>query len=118
MKHIVTILLITLFCASCANGNKQNETPAEEEQAKTLCGGYTDQRDLSEEDIAFFKEVTAGEELVLTPVSVATQVVAGVNYKFLCRYEDKAAGESGNCTVTIFRDLKGNAKVTKIEKEQ
>lgn len=52
------------------------------------CGGYTEYRELNEEDAQLFAEVYA-EEPALEPYAVATQVVAGTNYRFLCRDAEK-----------------------------
>lgn len=73
---------------------------------ETLCGGYTRQHGLSEEDLALFRKVMG--ETPFTPLSVATQVVAGLNYRFLC---------TGNCTITIFQPLQGEPVVSKIQEE-
>ena len=50
-----------------------------------LMGGYTDQRPLTAEDSAVFATATKDYAyLKLAPLSVATQVVAGTNYLFVC----------------------------------
>ena len=82
-----------------------------------MTGAYTDQREPTEEEVAIFRKVTGEGDMVLTPLSVSTQVVAGLNYKFWCRYEDSGRGVSGHCWVVIYMDLKGNATLTSIKKE-
>lgn len=93
-----------------------------------LCGGYTDQREPTEDEMEMFRSVTGDGEVAYTPLSVSTQVVAGTNYRFYCRFEDtsdgiqrKAADEGdkyGYCQVTIFKPLPGRGEptVTSIEK--
>lgn len=83
-----------------------------------LLGGYTDQREPSGEEMAMFKAVTGIGELVLTPLSVSTQVVAGTNYKFWCRYQD--GEDSGHCWVVIFKPLpgQGEPRLASLEKEE
>lgn len=50
-----------------------------------LMGGFTDQRALTAEDSAVFAAATKDYAyLKLAPLSVATQVVAGTNYLFVC----------------------------------
>jgi len=50
-----------------------------------LMGGFTDQRALTAEDSAVFAVATKDYAyLKLAPLSVATQVVAGTNYLFVC----------------------------------
>lgn len=48
-----------------------------------LAGGYTQYRKLTDNDRLIF-ERTYHDHLSLTPKRVATQVVAGTNYRFLC----------------------------------
>jgi flavodoxin len=50
-----------------------------------LLGGYSEQRPLTAEDSAVFAEATKDYAyLGLKPLSVATQIVAGTNYLFVC----------------------------------
>ena len=116
---ILNFILPLVLIASCAS---QNDTPADVTADDTvneqLCGGYTDQREPSDNEMALFRQVTASQSTSYTPLSVSTQVVAGLNYKFWCRYEDSASGESGHCWVLIYKDLQGNATLTGVTKEQ
>ena len=72
-----------------------------------LLGGYSEQRPLTAEDSAVFAEATKDYAyLSLKPLSVATQVVAGTNYLFVC--EMKAFGGPATQTnVKIFKPLPG-----------
>ena len=89
---------------------------------KQLCGGYTEQREMTDEEMEMFRSVTGTGDIVFTPLSVSTQVVAGTNYRFYCRYEDtsdgvqrKSADEDdkyGYCWVTIFKPLPGQGEPT------
>lgn len=85
--------------------------------AQQLVGGFTAQREPTEEEVAMFKTATGVGEMTFTPLSVSTQVVAGTNYKFWCRYQDK--DDSGHCWVVIFKPLpgQGEPKVSSIKKE-
>lgn len=85
------------------------------DEMKAVCGGFTDQREPSEEEMEMFRKLTAVGDVVYTPLTVSTQVVAGINYKFWCRFEDKASGDSGHCWVKIYKDLKGDAKFSGVE---
>ena len=87
------------------------------EDSRPVCGGYTDQREPSEEEIEMFHKVTGGGSVTYTPQSVSTQVVAGLNYKFRCTYADSADGSSGHCWVTIYKPLQGDPEMTGITKE-
>ena len=83
-----------------------------------LLGGYSEQRPLTAEDSAAFAEATKDYAyLGLKPLSVATQIVAGTNYLFVC--EMKAFGGSATQTnVKIFKPLpgRGAAELIVVEK--
>lgn len=83
-----------------------------------FAGGYTEQREPTEEEVEMFKAVTSDCDIVLSPLSVSTQVVAGLNYRFWCRYQQ--GDESGHCWVTIYKPLpgQGDPRLTSIDKEQ
>lgn len=52
------------------------------------CGGFTKFRPVEEEDLKVFQEAKGGLVGVdYEPLIVATQVVAGTNYKFICNAE-------------------------------
>lgn len=95
-----------------------------------LVGAYGQQRDISEEEMAMFRRATDDDGLtVYTPLSVSTQVVAGLNYRFWCRFEELGeAGEpsgekqedrSGYCWITVYKPLpgQGEPRVTAIVKD-
>ena len=91
---------------------KKNSTP--------LCGGYTEGREPSDEEYRLFRTVTDSMEgMSFTPLTVQTQVVAGINYKFYCRFSDGSEEYSpGHCWLTIYKPLpgQGEPKVTSLEK--
>ncbi|GHU36854.1 hypothetical protein FACS1894105_07950 [Clostridia bacterium] len=70
-------------------------------------GGYSAERDLTEEDIVIFN--SAAEKLTgvkYEPLKVATQVVAGTNYRFYCKAIYVTPGaEERYVYVTIFKPL-------------
>lgn len=84
------------------------------EKGGMLMGGYTEQRELTEEEMELFRSVTGDGDTTLTPLSVATQVVAGLNYRYYCRYEEKDG--SGHCWVVIYKPLQGEPQLSKLEK--
>ena len=76
-----------------------------------MTGAYTDGRALTDEELTLFRKTYKGKTK-LTPVSVSTQVVAGTNYRFVCK--DKAGKQ---VIVVIFQTLPcygGKAEVTSI----
>ena len=83
-----------------------------------LLGSYSEQRPLTAEDSAVFAEATKDYAyLGLKPLSVATQIVAGTNYLFVC--EMKAfGGPAVQTNVKIFKPLpgRGAAELIVVEK--
>lgn len=101
---LAVILGFTGFQCSEVDGNRH------------LCGAYTGQRAVTAEEMELFESVIGTIDTITeyTPVSVATQVVAGLNYKFLCRYDDRN-GSTGDCYVVIYQPLQGDPELTGIE---
>jgi len=83
-----------------------------------IAGGYSEDRDLTPEDLELFREATAGfVEVVYEPIKVATQVVAGMNYRFTALATLQSIPPDSNMVeITIFRSLEGELEVTGIEK--
>ncbi|PWJ33973.1 flavodoxin [Fibrobacter succinogenes] len=75
-----------------------------------LMGGFSEQRSLTAEDSAVFAAATKDYAyLGLKPLSVSSQVVAGMNYLFVC--EMKAFGGPATQTnVKIFKPLPGRGE--------
>lgn len=106
------LLVSGLLIAGCGNA------PAQRQEAdEPSCGGYTRQRELTEGEMEMFVSLTGTGDMTLTPVSVATQVVAGTNYRFWCMYRDEDA--DGHCWVVIYKPLpgQGEPEVISIQKE-
>ncbi len=81
-----------------------------------LLGGFSEPRDLTEEDWAVFNKAT--EEygyLHLRPISVSTQVVAGLNYNFTCSSAGPD-GQESTCQVLIFKPLQGDPYLKSVER--
>lgn len=82
------------------------------EKAPEVAGGWTEQNgELSAEDREAFDKAVAGTEYEgYTVVSLlGTQVVAGLNYRFLCTDESGAKKE-----MVVYRDLQGVCSVTEV----
>ena len=83
-----------------------------------LCGGFTEQRPVKAEDLEIFKAATKEYGyLNLKPKTVATQVVAGTNYLFVC--DMKAfGGDLETVQVKIFNPLpnQGEPQMMSVEK--
>lgn len=119
IKKYTLYLLSLALLLSCTIKRQETKTEIEiketKESSNTLvCGGYTTYRVLSSEEEKLFRDTYNGE-LQLEPFEVATQVVAGINYRFRC----KEKGSEFIYTVVIYKPLsgQGEAKTTSIKKE-
>jgi hypothetical protein len=76
---LAACLAITIMLAGCAK-----DSPKEPETSNLpAAGGYTGDRQLTDEDIEIFtKAMEANVGVGYEPTLVATQVVAGTNYRF------------------------------------
>lgn len=84
---------------------------------KNFVGAYGESRQPTEEDLAVFAEATKDYGyLNLTPLTVSSQVVAGMNYIFQCQM--KAFGEELAASVKIFKPLpgRGPAQLISVDK--
>lgn len=117
IRHFAVLLLASALFVGCAGQKSSNEADTNDTtvQESEMVGAFSNERELQEEELTLFQEVYHGD-VALTPKSVATQVVAGTNYRFRC---EDAAGE--DYLVTIFVPLPCNqseqqTEVTKVEK--
>jgi len=113
---LLSILFASLCCSPLAltscifTFNK-----ASDETTHPLCGAYTEQRELTDEDIALFRNLI--KDTSFTPLSVATQVVAGLNYCFRCNFDDGSGNPPCLYFVTIYQPLQGEPIILKIQDE-
>lgn len=111
MKKIIGIITITalslLTIASCGSCKK---TVSNNDEKVPVCGGYSDWRAVSDSDVSLFNKAIGDQykDLALVPTQVQTQVVAGLNYKFLCE------SVKGKCEVHIYKSLEGELEVTSV----
>lgn len=115
MLKLTIAALAAMLLTACGSPEKRTE----KQQEKTiLCGGYTGQRPLEASDRELFRRATTGMTGVsYTPESVATQVVAGTNYRFVCKAKTMTPNpETYRAEVIVFKPLpgQGEAKITKI----
>ena len=110
----IIILQIAAVVAVMMTGcsNSKNAIKAESDTQEHLVGAYTDGRKVSKEELELFQTTYKGV-VELTPESVSTQVVAGTNYKFICRDRNGKTYQ-----VVIYQKLPcygGEAEVTSVE---
>lgn len=106
---IVLLSLMSLLVACKTTRVSKVEEPVPQKQA--LLGGYTEYRELDDNDRQLF-ESTYTDKRKLTPQRVASCVVAGLKYRFVC--VDKKGRE---VIVVIFQPLPGRGEphVVKVE---
>ena len=115
MLKLTIAALAAMLLTACGSPEKRTE---KQHEKTILCGGYTRQRPLEASDRELFRRATAGMTGVsYTPESVATQVVSGTNYRFICTAKTATPGpETYEAEIIVFQPLpgQGEAKIAKI----
>jgi hypothetical protein len=80
-------------------------------------GGYSQDREVTPDDLAIFEAVMAdAQDAEYEPTFVATQVVAGTNYRFTATATPKSAdAKPYSVYVYIYQPLDGEPELTEIE---
>ena len=113
MKKLFCLALLICFASFLFAGcGKTVEPPVEETTAAAeppLVGGWSEDRPVTEEDLAvFYEALEMIDGVAYTPELVSTQVVAGMNYRFTAQalgvYPD---AEPYLARVFIFKPLGG-----------
>ena len=125
MKKLLTLLLtlLMIFTISGCNSSSQDEPIVDNpviEEDTPLAGGFTEVEDgtLTDELKDIFNKALDGlMGATYEPVElVATQVVAGTNYKFLANgIKTTNPITKGTYYITIYKDLQGDVKLLDIE---
>ncbi|MBQ0080656.1 MAG: hypothetical protein KBS95_03795 [Alistipes sp.] len=104
MKYIFSFIIALLFL-SCSSSQQQykNEkvTPSQDEM---LCGGWSQAREVTQQELEMFLNITSSLGKTWEVKSVQTQVVAGLNYRFL------AEAQAKSYIVRIFKPLPGQGE--------
>lgn len=118
MKKITKILLGAAMLLPWGVPNFALAAEAQPAEAGTemLCGGWTVQEEIdADARRTFAKGAKQVSQYRLTPISCSTQVVAGLNYCFLCVArpgQGPTAGRSAYAALNLYEDLSGNVEVT------
>ena len=117
---IVLLSVLSLGFTSC---EKLREIGFGKEQ-QGVVGGYSTPHNLSDEELAIFEQATSGLQGVeYKPMNVATQIVAGVNCRFLCKARRvEQGGKRGKryyATIVVHKPLagRGDLQILSIEKQ-
>lgn len=121
MKKLLIIALASSMLTACEWwGGKSDKGGEKESSAAVLCGGYTQQRTPTADELKLFSGALAEiDGAGYTPESVATQVVAGTNYRFVCKTVAATRDAPTYQTeVIIYQPLPecGEPKITSIKK--
>ena len=118
MRFYVMLLCLSLISGAYGCGGAGNE----KEDGTEIVGGYSKPRTLSKEEKALFEEAVKGLEGVeYKPLNVATQVVAGTNYRFICRGRETARkGKRFDAVIVVYKPLpgQGEPRVTSVERQK
>jgi len=88
-----------------------------EETREVKPGGYSKDREVAPDDLAIFEAAMAdSQDAEYEPTLVATQVVAGTNYRFTATATPKSAdAKPYSVYVYIYQPLDGEPELTEIE---
>lgn len=117
MSKILLLIAAVLTLSSCScTGSKTKKAT----KTQMIAGGYSQQREPNAEELALFKQVTAELDGVkYTPETVATQVVAGRNYRFVCKAVTATREpKTYKAEVVVYQPLpgQGEPRISKITK--
>lgn len=124
MRLIVMLIALALMplCNSC--DSLSAFLPGSSGKSEQV-GGYSDTRRLTDGEREMFdKYVARIGDIEYEAVNVATQIVAGMNYRFLCKgREVKADGKRGKkfyAAIVLYKPLpgQGEPRITSIERQK
>lgn len=96
---IILLAVVSLLLYGCGSD-------APETSSHTMVGGYTEDRELTPDDLEIFVAPLTEEQLATyEPLTVATQVVAGTNYRFYCSVMVNGQASDEYAYVYIFKPL-------------
>lgn len=114
MFRIHKILLLILAIGTMACGNEKSQV-----------GGFESQRRIKSEEKALFEQTTAHiTDVEYKPMNVATQIVAGTNYRYLCKARridnEGKRGKRFYAAIVIHKPLpgQGEPKIISIERNE
>ena len=118
MKYFYILFLAAVLSCVCVSCDQTpNSSPKE-----AVVGGYSEQRKLSDEERALFDSVAAEIAGVkYEPINVSTQIVAGVNYRFLCKgKEQERRGKKFYAVIVVHKPLPnaGEPRIISIERQK
>lgn len=120
MKRILTLVVAAAVLTACGGPARKAGKTEENHEKTMMTGGYTDPRQPDAKELELFRQVTAGLTGVeYTPENVATQVVAGLNYRFVCKASTVTPDpETYRAEIIVYQPLpgRGEARITGIKR--
>ena len=124
MHKICKYLFLTAIICLLGSCQQARQLFSKSEEQVGVVGGYSESHNLSDEELAIFQQATSNLQGVeYKPMNVATQIVAGVNYRFLCKARRvEQGGKKGKryyATIVVHKPLagRGDLKILSIEKQ-
>ena len=123
---IIAALLVMPLCQSCDSLSASFANLKQSfGKSNTQVGGFSEPRKLTNTEEALFEKYIAKiGDMEYEPINVATQVVAGTNYRFLCKgREVQADGKRGKkfyAAIVLHRPLpdRGEPRILSIERQK
>lgn len=111
---VLLAAMLVMLLSGCA-GEEAAQPPAEDEP---MAGAYSAERELTEDDLAVFNDAEGDHDIYYVPRTVATQVVAGINYRFGCVMAHSEDDPDAPITyVFIYQPLEGPAEFVRVSED-
>ena len=91
------------------------EFEAEDEESDEGCDGcFGDYEELTEDDMDVFEKANKlSDSTFVNPTKVSKQVVAGMNYRFMCELE-VSEGETKDVILEVYKNVKDEIEITSV----
>lgn len=111
MRKLLAVMLIGVFALGLCEAKKSHTcSDVQEDVVCPMVGGYTKYRAVEDSEKELLKTALKDSKdykgMKVIPLKVATQVVAGTNYSFICTA--KKSRKSSVIEVVVYQDLQGN----------
>lgn len=116
MKRVLSVMVCCVVLLGAFVGCSSKKDPSSSTPASNIVGGYSEDRELTVEDRELFDTAMGATSSGRTyeTLKVATQVVAGTNYRFTVIVDDN--GTKYDAHIFIFKPLDGDPEFVSEEK--
>ncbi|MDO4798498.1 MAG: hypothetical protein Q4A01_10845 [Coriobacteriales bacterium] len=100
-------------------GESQQEAASQDQSQETIAGGWTVSAEgtgsLTADEKAMFEKAAETSSYPLEPVQLlATQLVSGRNFAYLCRMTSPTSGATVWGVAVVYQDLEGNVRMSQV----